>query len=222
MKNTILITIVTLLIGFGISAGTIRAIDNEPMSDVQLIEYGMRSIVTVECEGYVRGTAFYIGAGLFVTAAHLPEGLELEHTTLTFEDGTTLRVLESFICEDYDVAFYRTEPVDKPSLRFDQTQLMRGETVYVLGNPVGIPFLASKGIVRGWDKESTHFGDVVLVVVDASTYAGNSGSPLLDSEGEVRAVYVGGKVHRCGSHISTLGVCILTSDIQRAMLDLGL
>ena len=216
MKKYILLTLLTILIG---AASVFSGVTIYKPHNTELIEDGMQSIVTIDVGDHICGTAFYIGDGLFVTAGHM---LKAPATHLTFEDGTKLGIQETFLCEDYDVGFYKTAVVDKPALEFDAVPPRRGDTVYVLGNPTGVPYLASKGIVRGWDKETDFFGDVVLVVIDAACYAGNSGSPVLDEDGEVKAVYVGGKITPCQAHIEGLSSGIMVPDILRAMRDLGI
>jgi len=73
----------------------------------------------------------------------------------------------------------------------DYEKLKNGDTVYVIGNPLEYDYSSiSKGVVR--DKQYTFFDGSLKfdsLFVDNPGFAGNSGSPILNSRGNVVGIY---------------------------------
>ena len=107
--------------------------------------------------------------------------------------------------------------INEPILKFDITEVQRGEEIFILGNPSGLTFISTKGIVCGRTTWDEWFGETLLIVTEVATYNGSSGSPLVDKEGEIRGVHVGWKVL---PGIYGLNVC--TGDILKALDEAGL
>ncbi|MHA2022569.1 MAG: hypothetical protein ACTSWQ_02795, partial [Candidatus Thorarchaeota archaeon] len=66
------------------------------------------------------------------------------------------------------------------------------------------------------------FGDTILIVTDAVTHGGNSGSVLVDEDGEIRGVHVGGRLSNCGSSLHGYGVNVGVTAILNALEAAGL
>jgi hypothetical protein len=64
----------------------------------------------------------------------------------------------------------------------DATALQRGDPVFVIGNPLGMSFTMSQGIVSHPTRRSVGLS---YVQIDLSVSPGNSGGPLLDAHGRV-------------------------------------
>ena len=143
-------------------------------------------------------------------------------TLVRFEDGTECEVLERYKHPDYDCGFLRIEPIDKPALPFDLVPAKRGEEIIVLGHPKGMLYNASMGVVTGRDDCEGFFGEVVLVIVDAVSHGGNSGSAVIDLDGEIRGVHVGGRRSRCGSSLHGYAANVQVADILKALDVAGL
>lgn len=205
----LLIAIVAM--GFGLKAA------QEQATPVQIINRSMQSVVALYMDGYdgCVGTGFYIGDGKIVTAGHLTE---IDIAYVKFEDGTTCEVLNQYVHEDYDCGFIFVEPVDKPALRFDADGVVRGEITYMVGNPTGNTFIATTGIVSGWVEVEGWFGDIVMILTDAAAHRGNSGSPLIDEDGEVIGLYVGtSRLTNCNDFPNGCAVNVQVSDILAAL-----
>ncbi len=132
------------------------------------------------------GSAFYIGNGEFVTAAHLLDGDPDEITLRNEHVDTTAVVVGRVRREDGDIAILAAEAPGLTALAWGG-EVREGVRVMVAGYPLGQGERASlaAGIV------SRVFTDEVGVrqlQTDAPTNAGNSGGPLVDACGRVVGV----------------------------------
>lgn len=215
MKSRLLIVLLIAFVAMGLG---LKAAQNEVLSPVQVINRSMQSVVALYVDGYdgCVGTGFYIGDGKIVTAGHITADCDIAY--VEFEDGTTCEVLREYMHSDYDCGFIFVEPVDKPALRFDADGVVRGEITYMVGNPSGNTFIATTGIVSGWVEVEGWFGDIVMILTDAAAHRGNSGSPLIDEDGEVIGLYVGtSRLTRCNDFPNGCAVNVQVSDILAAL-----
>ncbi|MDT8901980.1 S1C family serine protease [Anaeroselena agilis] len=78
------------------------------------------------------------------------------------------------------------EPV--PFLRISRDEVVKGQRIFVFGNPKGLSFTVSDGIVSGFRKIGS-FGEVFQMTAPISP--GSSGGPVVNAAGEVVGVSVG-------------------------------
>ena len=78
------------------------------------------------------------------------------------------------------------EPV--PFLRISREEVVKGQRIYVFGNPKGLSFTVSDGIVSGFRKIGS-FGEVFQMTAPIS--GGSSGGPVVNAAGEVVGISVG-------------------------------
>lgn len=144
--------------------------------------------------GSWQASGVYIGDGIILTAGHVVE--DAVSFTVTFEDGCVYDSNEFYQEEVSDVGFILIgdglchTPVD-----FDNRVIVRGEQVWVLGSPYGTEFLftVSKGIISNTTATCDgFFGEKPIFVTDSASYSGNSGGPVVDSDGEIIGILVGG------------------------------
>ena len=160
-------------------------------------------------------SGFYVGNGIIITAGHVSETLGIEK--VVFENGDEYNVIRQITHSDYDCGFLLINDPNKLALVFDFAEVQRGEEIFILGNPKDLIFVSTKGVVSGVTDSDGCFGDTLLIVTDASSYNGNSGSPLLDINGEIRGVHVGWVV---APEIFGVNVCV--KDILKALDAAGL
>jgi serine protease Do len=149
-------------------------------------------------EDYVAGTLKYksVGSGvilnnsgLIVTNAHVVQKAKTIYVILN--DGTILEADVLEISQDDDLAVIRTSlPYPVREIRFADTRdVMIGETVIAIGNPLGLENSVTVGVVSGQDRafSSTQCRYVCsgLFQTDASINPGNSGGALLNLDGEL-------------------------------------
>lgn len=148
--------------------------------------------VSLEPSGGLGTGAILSRDGLVMTAAHVVA--EAERITIRLRDGRERTAQVVFSDEGADVALLRMEspPGDLVPARLgDSDRVRKGETVYVIGNPVGIESSLSVGVVSGRHSTSHLFGgaaEAEFIQTDAAMNAGNSGGPMFNSRGEVIAV----------------------------------
>ena len=134
------------------------------------------------------GTAFYIGDGDWITAAHVIEGYDqvtLQHTSRSIEVTVEAAVPEA------DLALLTgPEPRNVQPLKLgDVHRVKAGTDVYTVGYPLYLsPEPAvSRGVLS---RIETWLETGEVVVTDAAVNPGNSGGPLVDTCGRVIGVIV--------------------------------
>lgn len=193
------------------SANCLAARGSAEEKRVQLVAQIERSVVVVLAEGREiqheqkalallpsssLGTGVVLSAdGLVLTAAHVVAGADRIHVKP--EGGQPLAARVVFADEDSDIALLRLETPPAslvPATLGDSSRVRKGETTYVIGNPVGIEFSLSTGVVSGRHPIGHVFGGSVeaeLIQTDAAINSGNSGGPVFNSRGEVIAIAQG-------------------------------
>ncbi len=66
----------------------------------------------------------------------------------------------------------------------DSDKLQVGRKVIAIGNPLGLSFTVTEGIISGLDREGPN-GIQEYIQTDVSLNPGNSGGPLIDTQGQV-------------------------------------
>ena len=110
------------------------------------------------------------------------------------EDGTVYNGNTIWADSDLDLAIVKISANNLKYLQLgDSDNIKIGETVYAIGNPIGIEFqrTVTKGIISGLnrtikieeEKNSSYMEG--LIQTDASINQGNSGGPLINTKGEV-------------------------------------
>lgn len=135
------------------------------------------------------GSGFIIHeSGFVVTNAHV-----VGRTTdvkVIFADKRTEPATVVSIDPKHDLAVLKIDaPTPLPHLRLGRSDdIMVGETVIAIGNPLGLQHSVTSGIVSAIDRELRFSRDVVytgLIQTDAAINQGNSGGPLLNINGEL-------------------------------------
>lgn len=145
-----------------------------------IIEDAIKSVVTIRTD-ISQGTGFIISeGGYIVTNANVMEGAKAAGI-ITY-DGKLNSV--SFIGMDktMDIALLKIEGNYEP-LRFgDSDDIQVGEKVIAIGNPLGLQFSVTEGIVSAVHREGINGMDA-YIQTDAALNAGNSGGPLINKQG---------------------------------------
>lgn len=130
--------------------------------------------------------------GLLLTAAHVVEGAERIVVRLADDQQFPARVV--FEDEMADIALLRLDgerATLEPAALGDSDKVRKGETAYVLGNPLGIERTLTVGVISGRHTLPHVFGGNVqaeVIQTDAAINQGNSGGPIFNSRGEVIAI----------------------------------
>jgi len=153
---------------------------SEDFSDV--IEDSIQSVVTVKTN-VGQGTGFIITKdGFIITNAHVLSGGKTVET-LNYEQD---EIETSFIGynSDLDLALLKITGEYTPLKFADSDDVQIGEKVIAIGNPLGLQFSVSQGIVSGIHREGPN-GLEAYIQTDAALNPGNSGGPLINTGGKV-------------------------------------
>jgi serine protease Do len=90
----------------------------------------------------------------------------------------------------YDVALLKIEDNKKYSFLklADSDNLNLGERVFAVGNPLGLSFSITEGIVSGIERDPKDENKPFYIQTDAALNPGNSGGPLVNLDGLVIGV----------------------------------
>lgn len=150
--------------------------------DIQTYKKAVVEIST----GTSKGTGFAISSdGLIVTNAHVVEDAITLSVVFPEEGLMEAQLLQSF--PDVDLALLQVTGDNIPSLTLaDNPHYAKNEHVYFIGNPLAFTGIANEGTLL----ETTLLEDwqVPVMMMQAPVYKGNSGSPVLNADGEVIGV----------------------------------
>jgi len=149
------------------------------------------SVVVVRA-GDALGTGVIVtDDGTILTANHVIAGAK--DISVTFADGTKSRAVVASSDPQQDIA--ELTPAALPGTVVPATlggAADVGARVVAIGNPVGLAYSVSSGVVSGLNRTAdTNDGNYSgLIQFDASVNPGSSGGPLLDAQGLVIGIVV--------------------------------
>ena len=147
-----------------------------------IIENSIPSVVTVKTN-IGQGTGFIISdEGYIVTNAHILTGVKIVEIA-TYEQDS---IDADFIGynQDLDLALLKIDGRYTPLKLANSNNVQIGEKVIAIGNPLGLQFSVSEGIVSGIHRPGLNQIEA-YIQTDAALNPGNSGGPLINKQGEV-------------------------------------
>ena len=135
------------------------------------------------------GSGFIISSkGEILTNAHVVDGAD--RVTVELKDGRKFN--GQVLGEDpvTDVAVIKIEADNLPTVPLgDSDAVQPGEAVIAIGNPLGLNYTVTSGIISATGRSSSDIGAadkrVDYIQTDAAINPGNSGGPLLSANGRV-------------------------------------
>jgi len=127
-------------------------------------------------------------SGYIITNAHVVSQASDIHVTFADKRSSPAEVVA--VDHDHDLAVLKVKS-DQPLTHQKlgrSNDIMVGETVVAIGNPLGLQHTVTRGIVSALDRNLQFSEDVVyrgLIQTDAPINPGNSGGPLLNINGEL-------------------------------------
>jgi putative serine protease PepD len=147
------------------------------------------------------GTGFVVSEdGQILTNAHVvsESGVTASSVVVVFKSGTDTegtQVPATIVGSDEstDVALLKIDPSQAPVELTpvqlgDSSQVAVGESVVAIGNPLGLDFSLSTGVVSAVGRELQSPNGATItdgIQTDAAINPGNSGGPLFNADGEV-------------------------------------
>ncbi len=148
-----------------------------------IVEDAIKSVVTIRTD-VSQGTGFVIdGEGYIVTNAHVMEGAKAAGVFTYFDDEAYPVSLIGSNTE-MDVSLLKVEGNFEKLEFANSNNIQVGEKVVAIGNPLGLQFSVSEGIVSALNRPGAN-GLEAYIQTDAALNPGNSGGPLIDKEGKV-------------------------------------
>ncbi len=152
------------------------------------------SVVLVKTAGGL-GSGFFVNKkGYLVTNFHVIAGEKKISVTQFLQEGKVLRRVVHKEVEIvatapfHDLAVLRLKEFDteiKPVIFAPAEELKIGETVFAIGNPLGLERTVTEGVLS---QTHRNFGGILYLQVDAPVNPGNSGGPLFNARGQVIGV----------------------------------
>ena len=128
--------------------------------------------------------------GYIITNAHVVR--KAQKIAVTFSDKTRYEARVISADPRHDLAVLKIDPPDGkafPNLSLGRSDdLMVGETVIAVGNPLGLANTVTTGVISALDRTLTFDKGMEytgLIQIDAPINPGNSGGPLLNIHGEL-------------------------------------
>src|SRR3989344_1840479 len=160
---------------------TIKASTQDDFSSV--IEEAVKSVVAVSTDKSI-GTGFIISPdGYIVTNYHIISRSENKVSIKTYDQET---IVATFIGKDElrDVALLKVNGEYSSLELADSSSLQAGKKVIAIGNPLGLSLSVTEGIISALERAGPN-GLSEYIQTDVSLNPGNSGGPLIDTEGKV-------------------------------------
>lgn len=137
-------------------------------------------------EGSYRGAGVYITPrGHVLTCSHLFSMAKISSITVTSYDGytTTSTLLHRDDAIDLAILYTEYNHVVKYITLENPHNVQVGESVLSIGNPFGLPFTVTHGIVSADNRDG--MGVYNMIQSDAFMNPGNSGGPLINMRGRL-------------------------------------
>jgi len=160
--------------------GTIKAQTSADFSGI--IREVVKSVVSIKTD-ISQGTGFIVSNnGFLVTNAHVLAGASAA-TAITHDKDQNKLILIGYDT-NLDIALLKIQGNFQP-LEFELSEnVQTGEKVIAIGNPLGLSFSVSEGIVSGKDRVGEN-NLPAYIQTDAALNPGNSGGPLINTNGKV-------------------------------------
>jgi putative serine protease PepD len=130
-------------------------------------------------------------AGLILTNEHVIDGASAVTVSLDGEKGRTRQATVVATDKSSDLALIRISPGGltlHPLTLADSSSTQVGDAAYAIGNPYGLNWTLTTGIVSALNRQITAPNQATIshvIQTDAALNPGNSGGPLINSSGAV-------------------------------------
>lgn len=143
-----------------------------------IIEDVIKSVVSIQTDVSLGSGAFIEDDGIIVTNYHVID--DATAAAVITHDGNTHQVSILGYDDGKDIAILKIED-DYPHLKFSNNAKV-GQRVIALGNPGGLQFTVTEGIISATNREAN--GNTYLQT-DVPINPGNSGGPLVNAQGRI-------------------------------------
>lgn len=177
------------------------------------------SVVTVKTDGGSGSGVIWTTDGYIVTNNHVIDGYKNAVVTLVNGASYPATVIDADPSNDLALLRISVTGLLPADLRADDSEIKVGETVVVIGNPLGtLANSVSKGIVSALNRNITVEGtEMTLTQIDASVNPGNSGGGCFDIYGRLIGIVNAKSVDE---DLEGLGYAIPLSTVKRVIAEM--
>ena len=167
------------------------------------------SVVAVETEKKFGSGVFISDNGYIITNYHVIEGEKTVFVRIDKQKKINAEIIKSN--KDFDLVILKVD-VNSKGLSFNKSSTNLGEDVYAIGTPLDkkLQQSISKGIISGYRE----FNGVNFIQIDTNINSGNSGGPLLNSNGEIIGINT---LKTIGENVSGIGFSIPSSLVLKML-----
>lgn len=153
-----------------------------------LIAHALQATVKIITDSGTGSGFFVDDTGYIITNAHVVDG-EFAITVQTHE-GTTVPAVTIRVLRERDLALLKTNIASRSYLRLSPADAKIGDDIVAVGSPAGYENTVSRGIVSAY----RNLEGLRYLQTDAALNKGNSGGPLVGTDGSVVGVVVAERV----------------------------
>ena len=165
----------------------LRRLFGYPPSEQQSGEEEERRVPTGQGSGVIVSQDGYILTNNHVISDR--SGRKADEVFVTLSDGEELEAEIVGYDEKTDIAVLKVEAEDLPhAVMADSDNLLIGDIVFAIGNPLGVGKTVTMGIVSATSRDLDLLGEQAyesFIQTDASINMGNSGGALVDAQGRL-------------------------------------
>lgn len=178
--------LVSASVGNKIYFCSVTVADKSPMTAQEVYQECADSVVKIQTyneygKALSQGSGFFIDDGILVTNYHVVQDADtIQITTSEGEVYKGKKILAKD--EEVDVAVLSVNITGNTYLKKGNLPPVTGDSIYIIGCPMGLIGTLTSGIVSYVDREVE--GNT-YIQIDAAVSAGSSGGPLLNEYGEV-------------------------------------
>ncbi|MCS5699611.1 trypsin-like peptidase domain-containing protein [Cyanobium sp. FGCU-52] len=163
------------------------------------------AVVAVELPDGSGGGILLNRSGVIATMQHVVEGWS--NARIRWRNGRVSTAWVARSWREHDLAFLLLEPDDAaaaaervphPLMEGEASGCRRarsGETVYVIGHPLGLAYSVTRGVVSAAER---HIDGGTYLQIDAPINPGNSGGPVLDAHGVLLGIVASSRLEAEG------------------------
>ena len=147
-----------------------------------IIDSAVKSVVSIRTN-VGQGTGFIINEeGFIITNAHVLAGASVAEAITSEQKVKEIELVGYNLT--LDIALLKISGKYDSLEFFNSEEIKVGEKVIAIGNPLGLGFSVTEGIVSGVDRTGTN-NLPIYIQTDAALNPGNSGGPLINTDGKV-------------------------------------
>lgn len=156
---------------------------SKPVYAINFVPETLYNSVTVVYTDKGLGSGFAIDKNTVITNEHVIDGFNTVTVKLYNGKSCVGKVIKSD--KNEDLALIQVDEDLTPLKIASEDKITVGEEVYAIGAPEDIPYTMTKGIISAKNRQVEGHEYIQL---DASINSGNSGGPLVNTDGEVLGI----------------------------------